>query len=64
MKITNRYTGGTLELYSCGSSGWFIRRGCFSGSVKQFLDAVQHTHGDNVHGRKYRALIAALCGGD
>ena len=53
---------GTLELYSCGDAGWYIKRGCFGGSTQEFLDAVDKTHGDNEHGRKYRAIIQLFCG--
>ena len=52
---------GVLELYSCGSKGWFIRRGCFSGSKDEFLSAVSDTHGDNEHATKYRAIIDLFC---
>ena len=53
---------GTLELYSCGDAGCYIKRGCFGGSKQEFLDAVAKTHGDNEHGRKYRAIIQLFCG--
>ena len=50
---------GTLEIYQC-TKGWFIHRGCFSGSKDEFLAKVEETHGSNGHGLKYRALIDAL----
>jgi len=53
---------GTLELYSCGEQGWVVRRGCFQGSLSEFLMAVANRHGDNEHGRQYRAVISALTG--
>jgi len=53
---------GTLELYSCGEQGWVVRRGCFQGSLSEFLMAVADRHGDNEHGRQYRAVISALTG--
>ena len=31
-----------------------VRCGCFSGTVDEFLEAVQETHGDNRFGREYR----------
>ena len=31
-----------------------VRCGCFSGTVDEFLEAVQKTHGDNRFGREYR----------
>jgi hypothetical protein len=51
---------GTLELYLC-ETGWFVHRGCFSGSKDAFIAAVDKRHGESEHGRKYRAIIAALC---
>ena len=36
-----------------------VRCGCFSGTVDEFLAAVQETHGDNRFGREYR-LAAEL----
>ena len=54
---------GVLELYDC-EEGWFIRRGCFSGSKAEFLAKVTETHGDHEHAQKYRQLIAALIGDD
>ena len=52
---------GTLELYSCGDYGWHVKRGCFSGSKQEFLDAVNEAHGDSEHGKKYRAIIEVFC---
>jgi len=52
---------GILELYSCGADGWIVKRGCFTGSKDEFLAAVNKRHGENEHGKKYRAIIAALC---
>jgi hypothetical protein len=51
---------GVLELYKC-ESGWYVRRGCFSGSLPEFLAAVEKKHGDNEHGKRYRAIVAVLC---
>ena len=36
-----------------------VTRGCFSGSVNEFLTEVKETHGDNEHAQLYRALIEA-----
>jgi len=52
---------GTLELYQTEDS-WFVKRGCFEGTVEQFLAAVQHKHGDNEHGVLYRSIIQAFTG--
>lgn len=54
--------GGVLELYSCGAYGWLVKRGCFVGSLQEFIEAVNKKHGDNEHGKKYRAIVSALCG--
>lgn len=34
-----------------------VNRGCFTGTISEFLDAVESTHSDNVHGKIYKALI-------
>ena len=34
-----------------------VNRGCFTGGISEFLDAVESTHSDNVHGKIYKALI-------
>ena len=52
---------GTLELYSCSDSGWYIKRGCFSGSKDTFLAAVSKTHGNTVYGAKYVSIINLFC---
>jgi len=43
------------------AEGWFINRGCFRGSVDEFLVAVEKKHGDNRHGRFYRGVIDLCC---
>jgi hypothetical protein len=52
---------GTLELYSCGEKGWLVKRGCFSGTKSEFLDAVKETHKDNEHAVKYMKIIELFC---
>jgi hypothetical protein len=39
------------------SAGVIIRAGCFTGSPAEFSESVAKTHGDNEHGRAYRAAI-------
>ena len=51
---------GVLALYQC-EEGWYITRGCFSGSREDFLAKVTQTHGDNEYATKYIALINILC---
>ena len=31
--------------------------GCFSGSIEEFTKAVQETHGDSEHGKRYMKII-------
>ena len=41
--------------------GLMVKTGCFGPApVKDFLDAVKKTHGDNKHGRAYRAAIECV----
>ena len=37
-------------------TGIWVSCGCFNGSIEKFLDKVEETHGDNKHGRIYKAL--------
>ena len=37
-----------------------VRAGCFAGTLAEFAAAVEKTHGDNEHGRAYRAAIALI----
>ena len=37
-----------------------VRAGCFWGTLDAFAAAVAQTHGDNVHGREYGAVLALL----
>ena len=48
---------GTLEIWPT-KDGIFFKRGCFCGTAQEFLAAVGKTHGDNEHGRAYRAAAA------
>ena len=41
-------------------AGVYVRAGCFWNTLEAFKAAVQVEHGDNVHGREYRALIALI----
>ena len=47
---------GTLEAWPT-EDGLYFRRGCFFGTPAEFLSAVEKTHGDNEHGRAYRAAV-------
>ena len=37
-----------------------VLAGCFTGSLDEFTAAVEKTHGDNKHGRDYRAALALV----
>ena len=37
--------------------GLLVRCGCFRGTIDEFADKVQETHGGNKHGKSYKALI-------
>ena len=45
-----------------------VDTGCFHGSYEEFMAAVEKTHGDGLHGRRYRvmaeAMAIALCEDD
>jgi len=38
-------------------SGVYVRTGCFFGPLNEFIEAVEKTHGDGIHGKEYRAAI-------
>ena len=46
---------------NCEGGKTFVSRGCFRGTKKDFLKAVEDKHGDNVHGVQYRKLMEVLC---
>jgi hypothetical protein len=64
---------GAIGIWSCGpggsrvdmlfvvqhEAGLKVKCGCFWGTLTEFEAAVQQTHGDNTHGRYYRAMVAA-----
>ena len=37
--------------------GIFVRCGCFSGTLDEFVEKVKETHGDNKHAKNYLALV-------
>ena len=47
---------GTLEAWPT-EDGIYLRRGCFFGTVDEFLAAVEKKHGGNEHGSVYRAVV-------
>lgn len=48
---------GCLTIHLDSKIGTRVNRGCFTGSIEEFLSAVEKTHGDNMHGKIYRAAI-------
>ena len=40
--------------------GVYVCAGCFFGTLDEFADVVEKTHGDNIHGREYRAAIELI----
>ena len=54
---------GILVIVNC-LEGHFINRGCFRGSVSEFLDAVDKKHGKNEHGKFYRGVMKLYCRGE
>ena len=51
---------GVLTAYRGKDGNICCNRGCFSGSIDEFEEAVKDTHGDSKIGREYRAIIAAI----
>lgn len=55
--------GDTLVVvYGEEESEWFceVKTGCFSGDLDEFEIAVRYTHGENINGQEYQAVIAML----
>jgi len=52
---------GTLTVATGADGGAYVTRGCFSGTLLEFLEAVNERHGDSAIGHEYRALIAVAC---
>ncbi|PZL70102.1 hypothetical protein CI088_15755, partial [Enterococcus plantarum] len=48
---------GTLTVTRSKDGGLFLTRGCFSGDLSKFENAVEQTHGDSQYGKEYKALI-------
>ena len=48
---------GCLTIHRDSAIGVRVTRGCFTGSIGEFLNAVELTHGDNIHGKIYKSLI-------
>jgi hypothetical protein len=48
---------GCLTIYSDSKIDVRVTRGCFTGTIEEFLSAVEKTHGDNMYGKIYRTAI-------
>ena len=48
---------GTLTAFRDTECGIRVTRGCFSGSLTAFEEAVEKTHGDNKYAKEYKMLI-------
>jgi predicted acyltransferase (DUF342 family) len=49
--------GGTLTAYTIKTGEIEVTRGCFRGTLDQFAEAVQKTHGTSRYGEEYLLLI-------
>ena len=47
---------GYTNIYKT-DKGVFVSCGCFRGTLEEFAEKVEETHGDNRHARDYKALI-------
>ena len=54
--------GDTTTFYRTRDESIYVKCGCFNDDIERFLEKVEYTHGDNIHGRSYRlaAEIAKL----
>ncbi len=51
---------GYLTAFRQRDNSILIRRGCFSGTIDEFEQAVNERHGAGMHGDIYRALIPVI----
>ena len=50
---------GTTFAYNT-DKGIYVKCGCFFGTLDEFAAKVEQTHGDNKHGRVYKAVIKLI----
>lgn len=58
--FTVNYIGsrnGAAYFWKLTDGGILVRCGCFRGNLEEFAAKVEKTHGDNQHGRAYKAAI-------
>lgn len=46
--------GDTTTFFRTKDKEIYVTCGCFTGSIQEFIDAVDETHGENKHGQVYR----------
>ena len=49
--------GGTTTFFRGSDNKIHVNCGCFNGTIDEFANAVDETHGDNKHGQTYRKSI-------
>jgi hypothetical protein len=52
--------GGFLTAFRQKDNSIVVRRGCFSGSIEEFEDAVNATHGDSKYAEQYKIVISLI----
>ena len=52
--------GGCLTAFRQRDNSIIVRRGCFSGSIEEFEDAVNATHGDSKYAEQYKIVISLI----
>ena len=52
--------GGCLTAFRQRDNSIIVRRGCFSGYIEEFEDAVKATHGDSKYAEQYKIVIALI----
>ena len=50
---------GTTYAYNT-DKGIYVQCGCFFGTLDEFAAKVEQTHGDNLHGKVYKAIIEVI----
>ena len=52
--------GGFLTAFRQKDNSIVVGRGCFSGSIEEFEDAVNATHGDSKYAEQYKIVISLI----
>ena len=51
---------GTTTVFREKDGNLRVRCGCFNGTLDEFADKVQQTHGENEYGKVYKAIIEVI----